>query len=558
MIDDQVRSHLAVAVEAAGGDPELVVVEPPRDPRHGDLSTNIALLLAKALRRRPLDLASQIVAALPRRNELIAETTVAPPGFINIRLSQEALLDELARILTHPGSYGSSTQGEGRAVQVEFVSANPTGPLNVVSARAAAVGDTLVRLLRAVGYDARSEFYVNDAGNQVDLLAESFAFRLAEHTGRVGEPGLPARIPDEGYQGAYITDLAATLPQARARALLDAWRNGERTSVRDEVLDASLHSQRTDLERFRVSFDVWCRESALHERQDGAESPVARVLEELRTRGHVYEHDGALWFRSTDFGDDKDRVLVRADGRPTYLLPDIAYHRRKRQTGFDKVIDIWGPDHHGYVARMQAAVQALGYGADWLEILILQQVTLKRGGEIVKMSKRAGEFVTLAELVDEVGVDAARFFFLMRRTSSPLDFDLTLAREASEANPVYYVQYAHARIVHVLAHAAERGTVPVEDTADLALLDSPHELGLVRVLAAFPRTVLGAALAREPHRVTAFLQEVAAAFHGFYHTHRIVTDDLPRTRARLALSRATQIVLRRGLDLIGVTAPEEM
>ncbi len=547
MIDNEVRARLAAAVAEVGGDPAVVTVETPRDPRHGDLTTNAALLLARPLHAKPLDLARGIAARVAAAPGLIAAVEVAPPGFINVRLAHDALAAELTNILAHPGEYGASASGGGLRMQVEFVSANPTGPLNVVSARAAAVGDTLVRLLRAAGFDARSEFYVNNVGRQVELLGESLAVRVRE---RLGLPTPP--VPEEGYHGAYLTEIAAAWPEVEARALL-AIPDGGAAALREEAVRRIAEGQRADLEAFRVHYDAVVEESAIH-----AAGLVEDTLLLLRERGCVREEEGALWLTSSRFGDSEDRVVVRADGRPTYLLPDIAYHRDKERRGFRKVIDIWGPDHHGYVPRMRAAVEALGFGAEWLEVLILQQVTLKRGGEVLKMSKRAGEFVTLRELVEEAGVDAARFFFLMRRTSSPLDFDLTLARERSEANPVYYVQYAHARIVHLLEHAAARGAVPEVRAAGLARLDTPEETALLRILAAFPRTVLGAALAREPHRMTGYLQEVAGSFHSFYHHHRVVTEDSVLTAARLALARASQIVLRRGLDLIGVSAPEAM
>ncbi len=558
MIDDSVRHAIAEAVAGVGGDPGIVTVEPPRDDRHGDLSTNAAMLLARTLRAKPLDIAQRIVDRIATPTDVIEGVDVAPPGFINVRVAHAALAREVETILAAPDTYGCSDSCAGRRVQVEFVSANPTGPLNVVSARAAAVGDSLVRLLRACGADAKSEFYCNDAGNQVDLLAESFMFRVAERIGRVGADGLPAGIPAEGYHGAYMTDLVARLGDAEVAECAAAWMSGERDAIRARVVRASIHSQHADLRAFRVEYDEWFHETRLHAPGDAGRTALDDALAELAAHGHVFDADGARWLRTTTFGDDKDRVLVRADGRPTYFLADIAYHRDKHARAFGSVVDIWGPDHHGYVARMKAAMEALGYGAGWLDVLILQQVTLKRGGEIVKMSKRLGEFVTLGELVDEVGVDAARFFFLMRRSSSPLDFDLALAKESSDANPVYYVQYAHARIAQLEAHARERGAWAEATREDLALLTERETLALLRQLASFPRLVRGAAESREPHRVTAYLQDTAATYHAFYHNHRVVTDDVPRTRARLALSRATRCVLRRGLDLIGVTAPERM
>jgi arginyl-tRNA synthetase len=438
-----------------------------------------------------------------------------------------------------------------------------------VNARAAAVGATLVRLLAATGHRAEGEFYVNDTGRQVDLLGESMAARFAERVGVARE------FPADGYQGAYLRDLAAQLPESEARAALGrpdgaAW-------FRDQALERVLAWQQRDLGDYGVTFERWFRESSLH-----ASGAVSQTLRELEARGVVYRaatpeaggdgasggagHDEepdpsqgeATWLRTSRFGDDKDRVLVRANGVPTYLLPDIAYHRDKRARGFRHAIDIWGPDHHGHIARMKAALAAFGAEPDFLEVLIAQQVNLLSGGQPVKMSKRAGEFITLRDLMDDVGADCAKFFFLLRSTSAHLDFDLDLARRHNDENPAYYVQYAHARIASLLRYAAERDLTPAAGALPEAELAIPEAAGLVRRLATFPEVVRGAATAREPHRLPTYLMEAAAAFHRFYHVCRVVSDDVERSRARLGLCEAARQVIANGLALMGVSAPERM
>jgi arginyl-tRNA synthetase len=544
-LTSRLRAAAAAALGLEDADLPAVPLETPRQKEHGDLASSLALVLAKSTGRPPRELAEKILAGLDLDPGRVERATIAGPGFINFQLGKAWVADQVRHILAHAASFGESATGAGVPVQVEFVSANPTGPLNVVSARAAAVGDALVRLLNAAGFRAASEFYVNDAGNQVRLFAASLAARLTELDGGT------AAIPEEGYHGEYVRELAAALrtdpglpqdPEARL-----AW-------LAATGIERMVAGQRRDLERFGVTFDRWFPESSLH----GA-GALDRSLAALRSAGQVHERDSALWFATTAYGDDADRVVVRSDGTPTYFLADIAYHADKHARGFARVIDIWGPDHHGHVARMQAAAQALGFGADWLEVLIVQQVNLLRGGQPVKMSKRAGEFVTLGELVDEVGKDPARFFFLMRRTNAHLDFDLDLAKQQTEENPCFYVQYAHARVAQILANAERQGVrlhdaraVPAERLTD------PEELALSKLLAAFPETVAAAALAREPQRVTNYLREVAALFHRFYHQHRVVGVEEELMQARLGLARATQIVIRRGLELIGVSAPERM
>jgi len=525
----------------------------PREPAHGDWTTNLALLIAREAGKPPRALAEALVAAFPRDPELFSGLEVAGPGFINFRYA-EAFLNRLPfRILSEGALDGTARRGfgcfdhaHGLRIQVEYVSANPTGPLNVVNARAAAVGAALVRLLNATGHSAEGEFYVNDAGTQVDLLGESVAARFAERV------NLEHEFPENGYQGEYVHDLARELNERAGRAALSG--NGSAAWFRDRALERILDWQRGDLAEYGAEFARWFRESELH-----GSGEVTATLEAMKARGVIFESEGAQWVRTTQFGDDKDRVVVRSNGLPTYLLPDVAYHRDKRARGFRHSIDLWGPDHHGHILPLQAALQALGIERDFLEVLIVQQVNLLSGGQPVKMSKRAGEFITLRDLMEDIGADCAKFFFLMRSTNAHLDFDLDLARRQNDENPAYYVQYAHARIASILRFAAERG-LKADATAGAAEpgLSHPAEQTLARKLAAFPEVVRGAALAREPHRLPAYLQESAAVFHRFYHECRVVTDDAPLSVARLRLAEATRLVLKSGLALMGVTAPERM
>jgi arginyl-tRNA synthetase len=570
-----------------------IIVERTKNPAHGHYASNVALLVAKRGAANPREIASRLAERIARAGDVRVE--VAGPGFLNFTLPAESYHRLFARLLADPARFvrsespGRDAAGRASRVLVEFVSANPTGPLNVVSARAAAVGDTLARTLEASGFEVSREFYVNDHGNQADLLGKSVAAFLAARAQGLERP---ASLPEEGYGGAYVGELASEAAprlaalaredeagaddaeidalyargggvferaEARARergAPLSLSRRALDLLLREFALERILDGQRADLGEFGVRFDVWFRESELHRK--GA--PHA-TLERLRERGHVAERDGATWFRTTAFGDDQDRVLEKTGGAPTYFLADIAYHDDKLARGFDAAIDLWGPDHHGHIPRMRWATEALGAPPGWLEVLIVQQVNLLREGAVVKMSKRRGEFVTLRDLIDEVGVDVARWFFLMRRCESHLDFDLDLARRQSDENPVYYVQYAHARIAGLFLHARTVGSAEgaAHDPSALAPLVEPEAVELMRVLLEAPAVVCAAALQREPHRLTVYLTEVATAFHAFYHRHQIVVPgDAATTTARLALCRGTQAVIREGLGLLGVSAPERM
>ncbi len=533
-----------------------IVVEEPRAGGHGDFSTNVAMLVAGKTKAAAKEVAEAIASKIDKRAARLDKVEVKGPGFVNMYLDPCYLQESVGSIVQEGEKYGTLDFGGGSSVQIEFVSANPTGPLNVVSARAAAVGDSLIRIFRACGYDARSEFLINDAGKQVELLGRSLWARVQEVLGK-GE----VEIPEEGYRGEYLLDLARKIPtENAARMLTEAETEGTGNFSRMAV-ELMLEEQKKNLAEFGVAYDNWFRESSLH-----SAGHVQETFEKLKDAGFVYEKDGAKWFKSSQLGDEQDRVLKkspedeeRIEGVPTYFLSDVAYHRNKHDRGFEKVIDIWGPDHHGHVTRMHAAARALGYPEDWLEVLIVQWVRLMRGSEPVSMSKRAGEFITLSDLIREVGVDCARFFFLMRKINTPLDFDLELAKKQSDENPVYYVQYAHARVSSIIEFAREGGVemCGLEET-DLSVLKAPEELALLKQLVCFPEQVRTACLGREPQRITNYLTALATAFHQFYHNHRVVGEEERVMQARLVLVRAAKTVIRNGLDLIGVTAPQKM
>jgi len=565
-LSDALRRTLeALGVAPSDAQDLQVRWEPPRLQAHGDLCTSVALQLAKRDRRPPLDVAGTIVERLRAQlaaaglQRAVERIEVKPPGFINVFLSQQALYDTLALILTQRERYGQTDLGQGAKVQVEFVSANPTGPLSVAHGRQAAVGDSLANLMAFCGYDVTREYYLNDEGTQIDLLGQSLLARYLEALGE------PSRFPEHGYKGDYLTVIAGQVVQREGRR----WVTGgeERAAwFSDYACSAMLRVIQQELVDFGVSFDVWSSQKSLRgdHRQDEA-------LELLKGRGYLYEQDGAWWLKSTAFGDDKDRVVIRSDGRPTYIAADIAYHREKYRRGFQRIINLWGPDHHGYAPRMLAAIQALGYPGKSLTVLIVQLCALRRGAEVVPMSTREGEFVTLRQVMEEVGRDAARFFFLMRTVDSHLEFDLELAKKAAPENPVYYVQYAHARIASLIAYqrSQDRGTQPVAwgtqpvtgsraETWDPALLTQPEELQLLRRAREFPAAVAAAVQHLEPHGIARYLVHLATDFHRFYDTHRVVTDDRALTAARLALVDGVHVVLATGLGLLGVSAPTQM
>lgn len=547
------RSAIQSAMEAAREDGQLeltaipeIGLEVPRDTSHGDFASNIALVTAKAAKKAPRDVAQIIVNHLAQGG-VIQEVTIAGPGFINFFLSNEWLYDTLRSIEKLGQDYGNSNQGNGEKVLLEFVSANPVGPMNVVNARAAAVGDTLAKIFAASGYEVGTEFYVNDAGNQADVFARSLEARYQQLT----DSSYP--FPEDGYPASYVGELALVL-QKEYPNLLEMPVEERLALCKRWGTDKMVEMQKADLKAYGVEFDLWFRERDLHEA--GA---LEAAIEFLRERNYLFEAEGALWFRSTDFADDKDRVIIKNDGSYTYVTADIAYHHDKLKRGYTKLIDIWGPDHHGYIARMQAAIQALGYSEETLEVLILQYVALLRDGEQVKMSKRAGEFITMQDLLEEVGKDAARFFFLHRSPESHLDFDLDLAVEQSSENPVFYVQYAHARISSILRQAEEMD-IKVTKCADvdLNLLAHEAEIALLKQLASLPGEIAMAAQHREPHRLTRYALDLASLFHSFYaHCHILGEEENVRA-ARLILASNVRCVLKKVLSLLGIEAPERM
>jgi arginyl-tRNA synthetase len=538
---------LAAALTKLGFPPERAEVTPPRDPSHGDAATSVALALAKEVGRNPRELAAEIVKALDLDPEIIQGAEIAGPGFINFRFAPAWYGGILRDAVRQGDAYGRAASGHGKKIQVEFVSANPTGPLNVVNARAAAVGDSIARILEATGAAVEREYYVNDAGQQIEKFALSVEARFREVIGEAWE------IPEGGYHGEYVGEIARSLLEEHPD-LRQTPRAERVTFFKRAAIDAVVAEQKRDLDAYGVTFDRWFRESELAEA--GA---VDAILRKLKATGETYEKDGAIWLKTAERGTNDDKVIVKNDGVPTYLLPDAAYHLNKFDRGFNPVIDLWGPDHHAHVAEMHAALEVLGFPRARLEVQIIQQVNFLEGGEQFKMSKRAGRIVSMRELVEDVGADVAKFFFLMRKQSAHLDFDLDLARQQTDENPVFYVQYAHARVASLVRFGRERGyELPSPEEADLTDVSGGDARTLTLLLADFPRLVDGAAQAREPHRLTTYLRDVSSAFHSYYHDHRIVTDNEHTSLARLFLSEATRVVLRNGLALLGVGAPDRM
>lgn len=556
-----IQQALAEAAEAGEiPDPRGVeyVLERPRHKAHGDWATNAALVLASRAGRNPREIALPLARRLEEKacsatgegsNPVLSAVEVAGPGFINLTLDRERVLRELIRVAGEGENYGRWDLGGGKRVLVEFVSANPVGPLHVGHGRWAALGDALCKLLEAVGYDVDREFYLNDYGTQMEIFAASVEARYLELGGREVE------FPAEGYHGSYIKEIARTLLEEDGGRFLDVPPEERRRELGERAYRMALDHIRESLESFGVHFDTWFSERELH-RSGAVREEIRKLLEE----GLAYEKEGAVWMRTSLYGDDKDRVLVRSNGAPTYFAADIAYHLNKLARGYEHLINIWGADHHGYVRRMQAALEAKGYPGV-LEVILGQLVNLKRGGEPVRMSKRTGEMVTFDELVSEVGRDAARYLFLTRSQDTALDFDIQLAVEESMENPVYYVQYAHARICSILRYGLGKGLEMSEEIPDLdtlRLLGAEEEMDLALKIFEFEELVRDAALDRAPHRLTRYLEDLAAAFHLFYNRHRVISEDTDLTSARLFLVRCTLQVLRNGLSLLGVSAPESM
>lgn len=554
-----------------------IQVTPSKDPSQGDFASNIAMMLAKAAGKPPRELADLIVAQLGT-HEAIEKVEVAGPGFINFFVPSVTGHSVINDVLQQGETFGASDYGKGEKIQVEFVSANPTGPLHVGHGRGAASGATLANILRCVGYEVQTEYYVNDAGRQMDILGTSTWLRYLELC------GVEIEFPSNGYQGDYIRDIAATVHRqhgdrfqvsrqqlmknvradapagdkekhiddliVNARSLLGE--DGYRI-IFDQALETLVDVIRNDLHAFGVDFDDWFSERSLSE-NGHIESAIQRLTE----NGHTYNKDGAIWFRSTDFGDEKDRVVKRENGQTTYFASDIAYHMNKFDRGFDRVINIWGADHHGYITRVKASLTALGYDAERLEILLVQFANLFENGEKVSMSTRSGEFVTLKQLREDVGLDAARFFYVMRKPDQHMNFDLDLARDESANNPVYYLQYAHARICSVKRQCEDRGLKLSLEKANLNRLDNSHEQHIIKQIGLYPERVLRAAIRREPHIVVKYLRDLANQFHSWYNAHQFIVDDVELRNARVALASAVGQVMSNGLGLLGVSAPAKM
>ncbi len=523
--------------------PEVLLEVPPQK-EFGDFATNFAMQSARTLKCNPRIVAQAVIDNLDCA--YVEKAEIAGPGFINFYLKDNWLSDMFANIVKAGENYGNLKAPTNEKIQIEYVSANPTGPLHVGHGRGAAVGSALANLMKAAGYDVTREYYINDAGNQINNLAASVNARYLEAF------DIDVEFPENGYHGHDIIETAERIKRIYGDKFLHMDEEKRIEEFRTIALKEKLAALKEDLEAFNVTYDVWFSEQTLH---DG--NKIKEACDYLTERGYMYEKDGALWLKATEHGDDKDRVVIRDNGVPTYFAADIAYHRNKFERGFDRVINLWGADHHGYIARMKAAVGALGYNPDQLEILILQMVSLYRNGELVKMSKRTGQSVTLNELIEEVGTDAARFFFVMRSIDSQLDFDLTLATEKSNENPVYYIQYAHARICSIFRQLKEAGIEEAEN-ADYSLLAEPTETELIKKLGEYPELIASAAKERAVHRVAHYVHDLAGLFHSFYNQCRILGVDPELQQARIKLVKATQHVLRHALNILGVSAPERM
>lgn len=551
---DQLRQAIKAALQqcydngslTSGEMPQEIQLEVPKNPDHGDFSSNLAMTMAKAERKAPRQIAEALVAAM-QGHSICDKIEIAGPGFINFRLAANCWYEVLDQVMSAGAEYGRSQVGKGTKIQVEFVSANPTGPLHIGHGRGAVVGDALSSVLQAAGFEVQREYYVNDAGNQVKTLGRSILMRLRELQGQ------PIDFPEDGYQAEYVRELAAKLRAEK----------GELSDLPDdEAIDLCARFGveevlvwiATDLKVVGIDFDNWYSEKSLYDR-----NLVDDELVKLKEKGLSFEQDDALWLRTTEYGDDKDRVLIKSDGSYTYFASDVAYHMEKFERGFDRVIDVWGADHHGYIPRMKAMLAGLGHPPEDLEVLLIQMVNLLRDGQPFTMGKRSGNFITLREVIDEVGRDACRFLFLVRRCDSQLDFDLELAKQQSSDNPVYYVQYAHARVCSINRNAADAGvTQPLTGSVDLSKLELDEELALAKQLARFEELIVGAALSYEPHRVVFYLQDLAAQFHSYYNRQRVLVDDAATAQARLYLVNCVRIVLANALHLLGVSAPEKM
>ncbi|MBR2277624.1 MAG: arginine--tRNA ligase [Eubacterium sp.] len=552
----ELKEKIVAAVNSAVANGELpqadmpdFIIEKPQDKKNGDFSSNIAMAGARAYKKAPRMIAESIVSNLDLEGTLFEKAEIAGPGFINFFLSDEYYAKILKDVVESGEDYGKSDYGEGKKILVEFVSANPTGPMHIGNARGGAIGDCLASVLQYAGYDVKREFYINDAGNQIEKFATSLEVRYLQACGKDIE------MPEDAYHGADITEHADNFKAQYGDKYADAPGEERRKALVDFALPQNIAGLERDLGKYRITYDKWFRESTLH--NDGS---VERVIAALKEKGATYEQDGALWFKASEYGNDKDIVLIRNNGLPTYIVPDIAYHYNKLVTrGFDKAIDVLGADHHGYVPRMKAALTALGLDADRLDIVIMQMVRLVRDGETIKLSKRSGKAITLGTLLEEVPIDAARFFFNLREPNSHFDFDLELAAKQSSDNPVYYVQYAHARICSILKRAKEQGVEITDPTMDeLKLLTSSEERELITHLSALTDEIISAAKNYDPAKITHYVIELATLFHKFYNAHRVVTDDKALMNARLYLCTAVKSTIHNILTMLKIEAPESM
>ncbi|KEZ49027.1 arginine--tRNA ligase [Metabacillus indicus] len=546
-LKDEIKASVLKAGLAEESQIPDVILELPKEKAHGDYSTNMAMQLARVAKKAPRAIAESIVASFDKGKASIEKIEIAGPGFINFYMNNSYLTDLIPSILDAGEAYGEVNIGNNEKLQVEFVSANPTGTLHLGHARGAAVGDSLCNILDKAGYDVSREYYINDAGNQINNLALSVEARYLQALGQ------DAAMPEDGYHGKDIIDIGKKLAEEFGDRFVSESKEERLAFFREYGLKFEMDKLKKDLDAFRVPFDVWYSETSLYNN-----GKIDAALAVLREKGHIFEEDGATWFRSTAYGDDKDRVLIKNDGSYTYLTPDIAYHKDKLDRGFTKLINIWGADHHGYIPRMKAAIEALGYEKDTLEVEIIQLVHLYKNGEKMKMSKRTGKAVTMRDLMEEVGLDAVRYFFAMRSADTHMDFDMDLAASQSNENPVFYAQYAHARIESMLRQGAEQG-LSYEDVQNFNDITSEKEVELLKKLGEFPQAVAEAAAKRIPHRITNYIYDLSSALHSFYNAEKVLDpENEAKSKARLALMKATQITLKNSLTLIGVSAPEKM
>lgn len=547
-----VKQAISDAIVAAGlaslEEVPTITLEVPKEKAHGDLATNAAMQLTRIAKRNPRQIAEELIKHMDLAKAGIERAEIAGPGFINFTVSKSYLYPVIKQVYEQNERYGRVEDGAGQKVEMEFVSANPTGSLHLGHARGAAVGDALCNILDFAGYDVTREYYINDAGNQIVNLCKSIEARYLQALGQ------DVPMPEDGYHGEDIKGFAKELIEEQGEALLQMSEEARMEFLRKFGLEKELNKIKRDLARFRVDFDIWFSETSLYENKK-----VELSLEELKSKGQVYEHEGATWLRTTDYGDDKDRVLVKNDGTYTYLTPDIAYHRDKYERGYDRMFNIWGADHHGYVPRIRAAMEALGKDPNKLTVLIAQMVSLFQNGEKVKMSKRTGKAVTMVDLMDEVGVDAIRYFFTMRSMDSHLDFDMDLAVSTSNDNPVFYVQYAHARICSIFRQAEEQGiTIDDINKVNFNKLTTEHEYDLLRKVGELPEEISAAASLYAPHRLVRYVYELASLLHSYYRAERVITEDMEQSLARLALLGAVRTAIKNVLTLIGVSAPDRM